>query len=65
MRYQCLKLLELPVFNFLCTVPFDSRTCIFVFITGFMIFVRGAVQYAKVKYEWQKLRGHIRRYYFF
>lgn len=43
----------------------DSWIWWLLILCGFMIFVRGAVQYAKVKYEWQKLRGHLRRYYFF
>ena len=31
MRYQCLKLLELAVFNFLCAVPFLILEHVYLF----------------------------------
>ncbi|KAL5011346.1 hypothetical protein ScPMuIL_009897 [Solemya velum] len=43
----------------------DSWIWWLLILCGFMIFIRGAVQYARVKYEWQRLTGHLRRYYFF
>lgn len=31
-------------------------------LCGFLLFVRGSVQYIRVKYEWARISGHIRQY---
>lgn len=43
----------------------DSWLWWLLILCGFLIFVRGAVQYARVKFEWHRFTGHIRRYYMF
>lgn len=43
----------------------DSWVWWLLILCGIMIFVRGAVQYARVKFEWHRLTGHLRRYYMF
>ncbi|XP_060581510.1 NEDD4 family-interacting protein 1-like [Ruditapes philippinarum] len=45
----------------------DSWLWWLLIFCGFMIFVRGAVQYARVKFEWNRfsIHGQVRRYYLF
>ncbi|XP_052796272.1 NEDD4 family-interacting protein 1-like [Mya arenaria] len=44
----------------------DSWIWWLLIFCGFMIFIRGAVEYARFKFEWNRVRGHVvRRYYLF
>ncbi|XP_064608514.1 NEDD4 family-interacting protein 1-like [Liolophura sinensis] len=41
----------------------DTWVCWALIVCGFAFFFRGCVQYIRVKYEWQRLTGQLRRYY--
>ncbi|XP_069130787.1 NEDD4 family-interacting protein 2-like [Argopecten irradians] len=43
----------------------DSWIWWLLILCGFMIFLRGAIHYAKIKYEWNRLAHNIRSQYFF
>lgn len=34
-------------------------------ICGFLLFIRGCVQYIHIKYEWKKIAGRLQQFYFF
>lgn len=40
----------------------DSWLWWLLFLCGFLLFIRGAVQYVRVKYEWTQLTNRLRRY---
>ncbi|CAL1530858.1 unnamed protein product [Lymnaea stagnalis] len=40
----------------------DSWLWWLLVLCGFLLFVRGSVQYVRVKYEWARLSGHIRHF---
>lgn len=43
----------------------DSWIWWLLILCGFLIFIRGAIQYIRVKYDWHRFTGQLRRYYFF
>lgn len=43
----------------------DSWIWWLLMLCGFMIFIRGAIHYAKIKYEWNKLTAPLRNHYYF
>lgn len=40
----------------------DSWLWWLLVLCGFLLFIRGSVQYVRVKYEWARLSGHIRHF---
>ncbi|XP_046359710.1 NEDD4 family-interacting protein 1-like [Haliotis cracherodii] len=40
----------------------DSWLWWILVICGFLLFIRGSIQYVRVKYEWNRVAGHIRQY---